>query len=63
MVNPAQFVAQVRSEASKVVWPTRREAGLTTAMVFVMATLCAIFFFFVDMLLRFATDLLLSLSI
>ena len=32
MMNPAQFVAQVRTEAAKVVWPSRREAGLTTAM-------------------------------
>ena len=61
MVNPAQFVAQVRAEAAKVVWPSRREAGMTTLMVLLMAVLCAIFFFFVDMILRFATDLLLSL--
>jgi preprotein translocase subunit SecE len=61
MINPAQFIAQVRSEASKVVWPTRKEAGLTTMMVFVMALLAAIFFFFVDLLLRFGVDLLLQL--
>ncbi|MEO1495351.1 MAG: preprotein translocase subunit SecE [Pseudomonadota bacterium] len=61
MINPAQFVAQVRTEASKVVWPTRKEAGLTTAMVFVMATLVAIFFFFVDQILAIGVDLLLSL--
>ena len=52
MMNPAQFVNQVRAEVSKVVWPTRKEAGLTTVMVFVMATLVAIFFFLVDMLLQ-----------
>lgn len=61
MVNPAQFVAQVRSEAAKVVWPSRREAGLTTMMVVLMATLCAIVFFFIDIFLRLFTDLLLSL--
>jgi preprotein translocase subunit SecE len=61
MVNPAQFVAQVRSEAAKVVWPSRKEAGLTTMMVFVMATLAAIFFFFVDMILSTVTGMLLSL--
>lgn len=60
MINPAQFVAQVRTEASKVVWPTRKEAGLTTAMVFIMATLVAIFFFFVDQILAIFVDLLLS---
>ena len=61
MVNPAQFVAQVRAETAKVVWPSRREAGLTTLMVLLMAVLCAIFFFFVDMILRVFMDILLSL--
>ena len=35
--NPLQFIQQVRSEGSKITWPTRREVVLTTAMVFVMA--------------------------
>ncbi len=61
MMNPARFVAQVRSEAAKVVWPARKEAGLTTLMVFVMALLMAIFFFLVDRLLSFLVETLLSL--
>lgn len=52
MANPIQFIAQVRSEVSKVVWPTRREVLVTTGMVFVLATLAAIFFFLVDWLIR-----------
>ena len=50
--NPLQFIQQVRSEVSKVVWPGRREVMLTSAMVFVMAIITAIFFFFVDWLIR-----------
>jgi preprotein translocase subunit SecE len=50
--NPLQFIQQVRSEVSKVVWPGRREVMLTSAMVFVMAVITAIFFFFVDWLIR-----------
>jgi preprotein translocase subunit SecE len=61
MMNPAQFIAQVRSEAAKVVWPTRKEAGLTTMMVFILALMAAIFFFLVDMILRFGTDTILHL--
>lgn len=61
MANPAEFIAQVRAEAAKVVWPTRKEAGLTTVMVFLLALLVAIFFFFVDQILRFGVELLLSL--
>lgn len=51
-VNPLQFIQQVRSEVSKVVWPTRREVLLTTVMVFIMAALTAIFFALVDLGIR-----------
>jgi preprotein translocase subunit SecE len=51
-MNPIQFIQQVRAEVSKVVWPTRREVLLTTVMVFIMATLTAIFFALVDLLIR-----------
>lgn len=50
--NPLQFIQQVRSEVSKVVWPTRREVLLTTVMVLIMATLTAIFFALVDLIIR-----------
>ncbi len=60
MANPIQFVQQVRSEVSKVVWPTRREVALTTLMVFLLATLAAIFFFFVDWLIRSGLTQILS---
>ena len=60
-MNPARFVTQVRAEGAKLVWPTRREAGMTTIMVFVMAMLVALFFFGVDQLLSLAIDALLSI--
>jgi len=50
--NPLQFIQQVRSEVSKVVWPTRREVVLTTVMVFIMAALTAVFFALVDIVIR-----------
>ncbi len=50
--NPLQFIQQVRTEVSKVVWPTRREVMLTTVMVFIMAALVAVFFALVDILIR-----------
>ncbi len=52
ITNPLQFMQQVRAEVSKVVWPTRRELITTTIMVFAMAVITAIFFFFVDFLIR-----------
>lgn len=46
--SPAQFIREVRQEASKVTWPTRKETGITTAMVFLMVIVASIFFFLVD---------------
>ena len=50
--NPITFVQQVRSEVSKVSWPSRREVVVTSIMVFLMATVTATFFFLVDWLIR-----------
>jgi preprotein translocase subunit SecE len=47
-VTPGEFIRQVRSEASKVVWPTRRETMMTAFMVMIMTSLLAIFFLGVD---------------
>lgn len=58
--NPVQFIQQVRSEVSKVVWPSRREVLLTTVMVLVMATVLAIFFSLVDFGIRTALESVLS---
>ena len=52
LTNPVQFIQQTRAEIAKVVWPTRREVFLTTVMVFIMATLTAVFFALVDLLIR-----------
>ncbi|MEL6574120.1 MAG: preprotein translocase subunit SecE [Pseudomonadota bacterium] len=52
MANPVQFIQETRAEIAKVVWPTRREVVMTTIMVFIMASLTAVFFFLVDLLIR-----------
>jgi preprotein translocase subunit SecE len=44
----ATFIPEVRKEVTKVTWPTRKETGLTTAFVFVLAVIAAIYFFIVD---------------
>jgi preprotein translocase subunit SecE len=49
--TPGQFIQQVRQEVGKVTWPTRKETVITTAMVFVMVILAAIFFLVVDLIL------------
>ena len=46
--NPAQFMREVRQEVSKVTWPSRKETGITTAMVFIMSVCAALFFLLTD---------------
>lgn len=60
--NPLQFIQQVRAETAKIVWPTRRETMLTTVMVMIMATIFAIFFFLVDLLIRFGLETILDIA-
>ncbi len=50
--NPFEFVQQVREEAAKVTWPTRRETMISTAMVFVMVAIASLFFLAVDAVLH-----------
>jgi preprotein translocase subunit SecE len=60
--NPFEFLQQVRSEAAKVTWPTRKETTITTAMVFVMAVLASLFFLVVDQVVGFAVRAVLGLG-
>ena len=60
--NPMQFIQQVRQETSKVTWPTRKEAMVSTGMVFIMVILAAIFFFVVDQVLSSGVKLIFGLG-
>ena len=61
--NPFTFLQQVRAEVSKVVWPTRRETVISTIMVFVFATLAAVFFLAVDGVLGWGVRTLLGINV
>ena len=58
--SPGEFIRQVRSEASKVVWPTWSETVRTAIMVMIMTGLLSIFFFGTDALFSSAVKFLLS---
>jgi preprotein translocase subunit SecE len=60
MTNPFEFLQQVRVEATKVVWPTRRETLVTTGLVMLMALFAALFFIVVDEALRVLVSLVLG---
>jgi preprotein translocase subunit SecE len=54
--NPVEFLQEVREEASKVTWPTRKETMITTVMVMIMVALAAVFFLVVDMALQWGVN-------
>ncbi len=60
--NIGDFIREVRQEAAKVTWPSRKETLITTAMVFAMSILAALFFFFVDQILSFGVRIILGLG-
>ncbi len=60
--NPFEFMQQVRTEVSKVTWPTRRETAITTVMVFIMVLIAAMFFLFADWVLSHLVRLVLGIG-
>jgi preprotein translocase subunit SecE len=58
--GPLQFFREVRSETSKVTWPTWKETWLTTVMVFIMVGLTMVFFAVVDFVLAYGERLLIG---
>ena len=59
-INPFQFIQQVRTEAAKVTWPSRRETAITTLMVFAMVFLATAFFFVADQIMGWGVGLMLG---
>ena len=37
--SPVEFVQEVREEARKITWPTRKEVMISTVMVMIMVSL------------------------
>jgi preprotein translocase subunit SecE len=60
--NPFEFLQQVREEAAKVTWPTRRETMISTVMVFIMVAIAAVFFLAVDAVINMAVQWVLGLA-
>ena len=61
-ISPFKFLQEVRAEAQKVTWPTRRETAITTAMVFVMVAVAAVFFLLADQVMRMVVTLFLGIG-
>jgi len=60
--TPVQFFREVRAEARKITWTSRKETWITSVMVFIMVVLASLFFLAVDGGLGFAINQLLKLA-
>jgi preprotein translocase subunit SecE len=56
--NLVKFARDVRTEASRTTWPSRKETLQTTGLVLAMVFITAMFFLAVDQTIGFAMRLL-----
>ena len=62
MRNPLKFIQEVKQEAFKVTWPTKKETLQGTLMVAAMAIIASLFFLLVDQIFKFFLDIILKVS-
>ena len=55
------FIKEVKKEGKKIVWPTRKETLITTAMVLIMVVIFSIFFLLVDNIIAWFIKTLMGL--
>ena len=62
MKNPLKFIQEVKQEAFRISWPTKKDTVTGSLMVFVLASLAAVFFLILDQILKFFLDLILTIN-
>jgi preprotein translocase subunit SecE len=62
MKNPLRFIQEVKQEAFRVTWPTKKDTLTGGLMVFGLASIAAVFFLLLDQVLRFLLKLVLTIS-
>ena len=62
MKNPLKFIQEVKQETFRITWPTKKDTMMGALMVFALASIAAIFFLFLDQILRFLLNLILTIN-
>ena len=62
MKNPLKFIQEVKQEAFRITWPSKKETMMGAVMVFALASIAAVFFLILDQILRFLLNLILTIS-
>ena len=61
--GPFQYFHEVKQEAQKVTWPSKKETIASTIAVFIMVTLASIFLYLSDQVLAYLVSLVLGIGI
>ena len=62
LAKTGQFIREVKQEAARVTWPTRKETGISTVMVLVLVFVMGLFFLLIDQLIQFGLKLVLGIG-
>ncbi len=62
MKNPLKFIQEVKQEAFRITWPTKKDTLTGALMVFGLASIAAIFFLLLDQILRFLLNIILNIN-
>jgi preprotein translocase subunit SecE len=62
MKNPLRFIQEVKQEAFRITWPTKKDTLMGAVMVFGLATIAAVFFLILDQILRYLLNLVLTIN-
>ena len=62
MKNPIRFIQEVKQEAFRITWPTKKDTLTGALMVFGLASIAAIFFLLLDQILRFLLNIILNIN-
>ena len=60
--NPIAFFQEVRTEARKITWTSRKETWITSVMVAIMVVLAAVFFWAVNSIISLAITWVLKVA-
>jgi|TARA_B100000700_G_C14822674_1_gene750757 preprotein translocase subunit SecE len=62
MKNPLKFFQEVKQEAFRISWPTKKDTMMGAVMVFALASIAALFFLLLDQILKFLLNFLLTIN-
>ena len=63
MSGPIQYFREVKQEAQKVTWPSRKETIASTIAVFIMVALASVFLYLADQVLAWLVSLVLGIGV